>query len=305
MAIPITVIGGYLGAGKTTLVNRLLQQCGGLRLGVLVNDFGEINIDASLIQHHDGQTLTLTNGCVCCAIADDLGAALDTLSTAEIDHVVIETSGVANPAKVAGYGRTWPGFQLGSVVVLADALSIRMRVRDKYVGKLVRQQLEAADFVLATKLDLITEAERVTLCDWLHQQASGLCLIEPQDVLYAVAAPSENMIAPDDESHAAHFATCTLRASQPVDLPALQQAIASWPSAIIRAKGFIYAQQDPECRYLLQGVGRRSSLERHQPWGSLTPETELVLIWRRDMLQETEIADLAHALRAEVDPQKK
>ena len=77
--IPLTVIGGYLGAGKTTLINQLLTGERGRRLGVLVNDFGDINIDVDLIAQHDGETLALTNGCVCCNIRDDLGAALESL----------------------------------------------------------------------------------------------------------------------------------------------------------------------------------------------------------------------------------
>ena len=107
--IPLTVIGGYLGAGKTTLINRLLAGEHSRHLGVLINDFGDINIDVDLIAQHDGETLALTNGCVCCSIADDLGAALESMRTKEIDHVLIEASGVAQPARVADYGLTWPG----------------------------------------------------------------------------------------------------------------------------------------------------------------------------------------------------
>ena len=65
--VPVTIVGGYLGAGKTTLINRLLEDDHSLRIAVLVNDFGEINVDADLIADHDGQTLALTNGCVCCS----------------------------------------------------------------------------------------------------------------------------------------------------------------------------------------------------------------------------------------------
>ncbi len=227
---------------------------------------------------------------------------MDTLSTADIDQVLIETSGVAHPAKVANYGRTWPGFELGSIVVLVDALTIRTRSRDKYVGKLVLQQLEAADFVLPTKLDLITEGERADLQHWLHQHLPKPCLIEAQDILYAVSDSHQRRVDADPERHAARFCTCTLQASQPLDLTALQQAFASWPSAIIRAKGFIYTHQDPEVRYLLQGVGNRLSLERDQPWGRCPPKTDLVLIWRRDMLDQAEIDTLADLLRAERVP---
>src|SRR3546814_14188272 len=90
--IPITIIGGFLGAGKTTLVNRLLTTSSGERLAVLVNDFGAINIDADLIQSHDGTTIALSHGCICCRIGDSLITALLELLALEIppDRIVIE-----------------------------------------------------------------------------------------------------------------------------------------------------------------------------------------------------------------------
>ena len=77
MSIPLTVIGGYLGAGKTILLNNLLRKNNGLRIAVLVNDFGDINIDADLIESADGETIALTNGCTCCTLADGGGPSLD------------------------------------------------------------------------------------------------------------------------------------------------------------------------------------------------------------------------------------
>ena len=100
---PITLIGGYLGAGKTTLINRLLSQpevpAG---TAVLVNDFGDINVDESLIRSdsHNGTIIGLSNGCICCSISDDLSQALDQLNTLPIAQVILETSGVAEPARV-------------------------------------------------------------------------------------------------------------------------------------------------------------------------------------------------------------
>ena len=98
--IPITVIGGYLGAGKTTLINRMLA-CSFDPVGVLVNDFGELNIDAELINNQDDMTLELTNGCVCCQISDDMGEALESIKSRELGRVIVEASGVALPAKIA------------------------------------------------------------------------------------------------------------------------------------------------------------------------------------------------------------
>jgi G3E family GTPase len=108
--IPLTVLGGYLGAGKTTLLNRLLADPKGRRLGVIVNDVGEISVDVALVAEADGDTIGLTNGCVCCSLADGFLGALDRLREPHrgIDHIVVEVSGVGDPWKVAQWGRT-PG----------------------------------------------------------------------------------------------------------------------------------------------------------------------------------------------------
>ena len=99
----MTIIGGYLGAGKTTVINRLLSQEHGQRLAILVNDFGALNIDAELIDYHEGNTYGLSNGCVCCSITDDLGTTLAKVTNTDNppDQVILETSGVAEPAKLA------------------------------------------------------------------------------------------------------------------------------------------------------------------------------------------------------------
>ena len=100
-SVPITLIGGYLGAGKTTLINKLLSHPGlPLGIAVLVNDFGDINIDESLIRSEsdEGTIISLSNGCICCSITDDLCKALDELHELAVQHVIMETSGVAEPA---------------------------------------------------------------------------------------------------------------------------------------------------------------------------------------------------------------
>ena len=103
MALPVTLIGGYLGAGKTTLVNHLLRTADGLRLAVLVNEFGALPIDAELIEARGEKVISIAGGCVCCSYGSDLMAALMDLEeiAGDIDHVLIETSGVALPGQVA------------------------------------------------------------------------------------------------------------------------------------------------------------------------------------------------------------
>lgn len=153
---PITLIGGYLGAGKTTLINRMLADPE-LPQGtaVLVNDFGDINIDESLIrsQSEDGTVLGLSNGCICCSISDDLSKALDQLSQLSIDQVILETSGVAEPARVWQHCN-YPGFSPKASVVLVDACHTDQRLQDKYVGKLVSAQLDQAHLLVVSKTDV-------------------------------------------------------------------------------------------------------------------------------------------------------
>lgn len=107
--IPFTVLGGYLGAGKTTLLNHLLTNTQGLRIAVLVNDFGSVNIDVGLIRSHAGDTINLANGCMCCSIANNFALVMKELGDRrqDFDHIVIEASGVANPGKIAQYGQMY------------------------------------------------------------------------------------------------------------------------------------------------------------------------------------------------------
>lgn len=108
--IAVTVIGGYLGSGKTTLLNQVLRQADGRRIAVLVNDFGNIGIAGDLIAAADGDTITLTNGCVCCQIGSDLMTALWSIRDREHppSHVIIEASGIADPVPIANHALT-PG----------------------------------------------------------------------------------------------------------------------------------------------------------------------------------------------------
>ena len=121
--LPVTVVGGYLGAGKTTLVNSLLRQADGRRLAVMVNEFGALPIDASLVEAADDRIVSLTGGCVCCSYGEDLVSSLVMLAALEPrpDHVLLEASGVAFPGAIAGTVGLLQDFALDGAVVLADA----------------------------------------------------------------------------------------------------------------------------------------------------------------------------------------
>ncbi len=171
MSTPLIVLGGYLGAGKTTVLNRLLNTAERARIGVLVNDFGAINIDADLIRNRSGTTLQLANGCVCCSIAGDLGVALESLRALQMEQVIIEASGVAQPAKIADYGHSAPGYRLGRVLTVVDGQGLSKLRRDRYVGTLVETQMQQADLLLVTKLDLLDATTGAAVLESLPRPA--------------------------------------------------------------------------------------------------------------------------------------
>ena len=182
--LPVTVIGGYLGAGKTTLVNRWLRSAlaQGRQVAVLVNDFGELGIDADLIVAARDDVLELAGGCVCCSFGSDLIGALLALRARQPapDQVLIETSGVALPGPVAQAARLARDVVVGPVLVLVDALSVIERAHDRYVGDTITRQLAQAGRLLVSRTDLADPQRRAAVWQWLADAAP--------DVPVAVAA---------------------------------------------------------------------------------------------------------------------
>ena len=160
MGLPVTVIAGFLGAGKTTLINRLLDEDHGLRLMVIVNDFGAINIDANRLQSADDDTIALTNGCVCCTMGDDLHRALDQAldRTPRPDHVIVEASGIADPAAIANAVIAEPQLSYGGILTLVDGLNLPGQLADPESAPQVTHQIATADLVRVTKADAVPEA---------------------------------------------------------------------------------------------------------------------------------------------------
>ena len=209
---PFTVLGGYLGAGKTTLLNRLLSAEHGLRLAVIVNDFGDVGIDADLVVGRDGDTINLANGCICCSLAEGLAVVLDGLRerAGDIDHVIVEASGVSDPARIGDYASAF-GFELRGVVVLADAEQVRARARDKYVGATVLGQLRGADLVVLTKVDLVDRARLEETSAWLASVASGTPIVESAhgEVASAIVLGDLQPEPRGDVAESSHHATTT------------------------------------------------------------------------------------------------
>jgi G3E family GTPase len=300
--VPITVLGGYLGAGKTTLVNRLLSGDHGRRLAVLVNDFGEVNIDVDLIASHDGETISLQNGCVCCSIADALGESLDRVLALDPspDQVVIEASGVADPAKVAAYGYGWPGCRLDAVIVLADAETIQARAKDQFVGELVTRQLRGADLVLVTKSDLVGPEVLDSVLGWVRDIAAVPVLpvsrgeVEPEVVLAmsrsdldAGSASVATRDAPPLTDADAMFETATLAFPGPLTRARLEAALTLWSQDVVRVKGIVWLAEPDGGNaqpHVVQRVGPRWSIEPASADVSIEAGGRLVVVVLRGAL---------------------
>lgn len=174
--LPVLVIGGYLGAGKTTLLNHLLRHANGNRLAVLVNDFGDIEIDAALIRANapgsSEGVISLAGGCLCCSFGDDLVGTLSQLALRQpaLDMALIELSGVALPASVTRTVQLAAGVANAGTLVLADTAALPRQATDPYVGETVRQQLQQADWVLLNKPDLCSQQQIAASQSWLQAE---------------------------------------------------------------------------------------------------------------------------------------
>ena len=257
-AVPVTLIGGYLGAGKTTLINRLLSHPT-LPMGtaVLVNDFGDINIDESLIRSEsaDGTVIGLSNGCICCSISNDLSKALDELNRLPIQHVILETSGVAEPVRV-WQNCHYPGFQPKAAVVVVDAANFTNRAEDKYVGELVRAQVEQAHLLVISKTDVNPGFGIEQLTPQLSSRDPGLIkIVLGWRQTYGSVTPLASRSAQPS------FHAETWHQQGLVSKESLQSCLAKLHYAVQRVKGWVSTD---EGMYQVNRVARTTTLTRCQ-----------------------------------------
>ena len=188
---------GFLGAGKTTLLNRILNGEHGLRVGVLVNDFGAINIDAELVAGVEQNTISLTNGCVCCEIRDDLVNSLEQLLTREdaIDYVILEASGIADPEGIVMtfLNPRYEGLlRLDSITCIIDAVGIFADGDNERLNLLKLRQIGFADLVLLNKTDLVGPEHIEVIREWIGHHIQRIRIVEatqcdvPLEILLAV-----------------------------------------------------------------------------------------------------------------------
>ncbi|MEL7000317.1 MAG: CobW family GTP-binding protein [Pseudomonadota bacterium] len=274
---PFTVIAGFLGAGKTTLVNRILTRSSGTRFAVMVNDFGAINIDAGLIASHDGQTIALTNGCVCCTMSDGfIQAMLRLMATPQaFDHVVIEASGVAEPSKIMDFARLDPLLDPDAIITLVDAETLNDRLADPKISAIVTAQIRQADILLLTKSDLADPDAAEAQLARIHPLAKGIRASHgnvPLELVLGTGLWSPKSSA-DNPALDLPFHTLTLRCDRPIAHRKFADWEAALPQHILRGKGV--AVFDDQRTMLWQRVGTRNTLT---PAASSAALSEIVLI---------------------------
>ena len=298
--IPLTILTGFLGAGKTTLLNRILNGNHGLRVAVLVNDFGAINIDAELIVGVESNVISLANGCVCCTIRDDLVATvMETINRPESpEYILLEASGVAEPTGIAMTFNN-PAFRdrirLDSILCVVDAEQV-FAAPEAIELKIF--QMACADMVILNKVDLVDRAQIAKIKQWLDSRFYRYRLVEtthadvPLPVLLSVGrfdparldGPMEEGFCTDrncrheHHDHSKAFTTWSYETDRPLSLEALREAASKLPPNIYRAKGVIYTADEPQRRAVLQVVGKRVDISLEGAWNGRPPRTQIVAI---------------------------
>ncbi len=297
----MTVIGGWLGSGKTTLLNRLLAEATE-RIAVVVNDVGDINIDAGLIQAEGDNIIELTNGCVCCSIGGSLALTLRDLVALDPppDRIVVEASGVAEPAQVARFGdrRVVP---IDSVVAVADAADIRRRVSDITYGTLARSQLSDADLIVVSKTDLLTPEAAEELLSWIRADWPDISVAASTDTPgWASAILAGTIVHRSVDSEPMRFPgvhTTSFQLPNDIDAEVVRGVLEAAGPAILRVKGFIALPEPSDSIVAIHLAGRRVSIDPVEPGPNVNPG-HLVVIGE----DQSSVADLAEQLGASVGP---
>ena len=332
--VKIVMLTGYLGVGKTTLLNHILSNDGGIRAAVIVNDIGEVNVDASLIK--DGglsatdNLIPLTNGCICCTLADDLANQLSSIAdSGDFDYIIIEASGICEPVPIAYTISAFcdeekvggaPKLALDNIVAVVDCA----RMYDEFHGgrdlladdideddieALLISQIEFCSTLVLNKVDTVTPEQLAELKAIVRSLQKDAVIVEAtqgnvdlREVLdtgrfdfmkaYNSAAWIEAMEHPeehdDPEVLEYDIQTFVYHRRQPFDQAAFQNFVENhWPDCVVRAKGVLWSDLNPDMCYLFEQAGHQMRLTENGLFVDSAPEEE-----KRQILAETpEIMD--------------
>jgi cobalamin biosynthesis protein CobW len=337
--VPCTIVTGFLGAGKTTLIRHVLANAQGRRLAIIVNEFGDVGIDGEILKAcgdaacPEENIVELANGCLCCTVADEFVPALDAILAKDgVDHIVIETSGLALPKPLV-QAFHWPAIKnrvtVDGVVVVVDGAALadgrvaadlealkRQRATDSAlmhddpVEEVFEDQIACADLVVLNKRDLLDEAgldrARATIASALPRNVKVLTTSDgkvDQRLLLGLGIATENDIANRATRHDAEaehdhddFDSFVVPLDELADPATLVARIASLAERfeVLRVKGFAAVANKP-LRLLVQAVGARVTCQFDRPWGAAEQrQGRLVVIG----LKGLDRAAVTNALRA-------
>jgi G3E family GTPase len=333
--IPITVVAGFLGSGKTTLINHILEGDHGRKIAVLVNDFGSINIDAELITELGDEMVSLANGCICCSIRSDLISAV--LKMADLperpEHIVIESSGVADPEGIISSfiePEIWGTVQLDGVITVVDAEQVLTLPAEE--SMLAEKQITGGDLLLLNKIDLVAAEQLVKVTTWLEELQPGIPIMEttncnlPVNILLGIEVNHQDKLSQvkqdmldvhvheqavegadhkhdhdHDHTHTLAFETMTFTTDIPMELGLLEQVLRHMPPTVFRVKGFVYGNEKPLRKMIFQMVGRRLTVTVSKLWGDEKPQTRLVFIAKNNTVNFSAIQKALNGCKALAD----
>lgn len=303
MGIPLTLISGYLGTGKTTLINQLLRTTK-KKIALLVNDFGDVNIDESLIESRTDSLLSIAGGCVCCSYGNELIETLESMNSSEIqpDHIVLEASGIALPSKIIQTVSLMNFLSFHGTVLLADASRIQAQLNDVYISDTIRLQIQEHDLLVLNKTDLIGEEDLSNCMDVLLKnfQIKKLLTtvnahIEEKDMLLDFV-PNEKHKGNEIkfEKKMGHgFISSTIKPTGTIDADALGTLFRNPTYNIERAKGFFKNKDGEACE--IQYDGLTLKIEKTKIENDLV----FVVIGRKNFYNEQEFIEKLNSIQTQ------
>jgi len=255
--VPAHILTGYLGSGKTTLLNRALKSPEMKNTLVVVNEFGEIGLDHLLMENSDDTVLELSNGCVCCMIRGELVDTLLSLKERKFDRLIIETTGLADPAPVAqaliGHPELSKKFNLQSIITMVDCITAFPNSNEE-----IEHQIAFADKIVISKTDLLNEDRREAAIEECKQHIQAVNpnaelilatnITDPAQIFLKTGKPVTKPISTTHSHH--HVKTITLHHKKPIPRQILdqfmEQAIVQFGDDILRIKGLVHVAEHPE-----------------------------------------------------------